>query len=339
MPTAYSQYQPTFPKMNKHLTSNAQACAYSIPHVYTTKTVRRHLTKTPVRYHARPLYSGPATSVIITLTDVVIDPPLDVVCGNRLAGFNQNALTGWRRYLGDEGCDAIRLDGRVLDINGSRKCKIDFFRVCLLQDDKPRVEKVILPEYPQGDPAFAYHYLAVGRSNSADALARAKDLSLSFAKGTNKPYADVTAEMEAVLWVSEVTHKGPSFIVPLQDTKTSPSKKTHAACAATPAKTNDVRATPQLPHAVATLAPDTSRLMSFEEITPWLDREITYVAHPLFEGQDVTVVVDSTGFHIGENLLNPEDLDRVSKICSESGDRLRAFLDLGRTAFAGGVDG
>lgn len=311
--------------MNNHLTSTAQVCAQSIPHVYTTKTVRRHLTKKPVRYHARPLYSGPAISVTITLTDVVIDPPLEVVGCNRLVGFNWKALTGWRRYLGDAGCNAIRLDGRVLDINGGRKCKIDYFRVCLLQDDTPRAEKVILAEYPQGDPAFVHHYLEVGRSNVTDALARAKHLSLSAAKSADRPYADVAAEIDAVLWVSEVTNKGPSFVVPLQDTKTSSSKIVHSVFAAADTKENDVHATQQLPS--ATLAPDTHRLLSFEEITPWLDREITYVAHPIFQGQDITIVVDSNGFHIGENLLGREDLDRVSKICSESADRLRAFLN------------
>lgn len=313
--------------MNKHLTSAAQACARTIPHVYTTKTVKKHLTRTPVRYHARPLYSGPSISVTITLTDVVIDPPLDGVCGNRLVGFNRNALTGWRRYLGHEGCDAVRLDGRVLNVDGSRECKIDFFRVCLLQGDMPRVEKVILPEYPQGDPALISRYLEVGRSNATDALARASDLSVFFTASTSKPYTDVSADMDAVLWVSEVTRKGPSFVVPLKNARRSSQEPAKAVCASAPVKMNDAgNLTPSTPKA-STLPPDPRRLLALEEIIPWLDREIAYVAHPLFDGQDVTIVVDESGFRIEEKLVSAEELDRLSKICNESQDRLREFFE------------
>ena len=315
--------------MNKHLTSAAQACARTIPHVYTTKTVRRHLPKKPVRYQARPLYSGPPISVTVTLTDIVFDPPLDAVCGSPPPGKNLKAITGWRKFLGEEGCDTVRLDGRVLDRDSGHDWKIDFFRFCLLQGDALRIEKLIIPEYPDGDPEFISRYLEVGRSNATNALARASDLSVSFTASTSKPYTDVSADMDAVLWVSEVTRKGPSFIVPLQSAPASSSDTAKSVCRNLPVNSagNTPPSTPQLSAEASIMTPDLHRLMSFEEITPWLDREITYVAHPLFEGQDVSIVVDSTGFRIGENLLGREDLDRVSKICSESADRLRAFLN------------
>ncbi len=333
--------------MNNHLTSTAPACAHSIPHVYTPEMVKKHLTKKAVRYRARPVYNGPAITVTITLPDVIIVPSIEVGYCGQWKGFNRQALTGWRRYLGELGCDSIRLDGCALPIEGTDKFVVDFVRICLLKDGKPVLQKLIMPEFPDADDRFyARHYLEIGRSGARDALDRARDLSQSFGRRTDRPYSGVKAEMDAVLWVAEEIGSAPSFIVPIEkpageltgdipaEKEALPFSEAPYAAISTGVQNVDGLGSVQRPsmdcihssRSGAAVLSECRQVLTVEDILPWLDREVTYVGYPILEGTDFSVVLTQDDVEI-EGDLKEADAAGLRALCHNSADRLRAFFD------------
>ncbi|WP_143523477.1 hypothetical protein [Pararhizobium arenae] len=333
--------------MNNHLASTAPACAHSIPHVYTAETVNAYLAEKSVRYRARPVYSGPAISVTVTLTDLIIDPPFDIACGSKPGGLDRQMLTGLRRYLGGLGCDAIRLDGRALPIEGTDQFVIDFVRICLLKDSKPVRQKLIIPEFPDGDDTvYVRHHLDISKAGAAAALGLADELSRAFAYRFDRPYSGVSANMDAVLWVADDIGSAPSFIVPLTQSAREragdrPSTGSISGFSEAPhaaASTGVLNADgPGLarPSALGCIHPSRSsatvlsecrQVLTAEDMMPWLDREVTYVGYPIFEGPDCSVVLTQNDPEM-EGDLEEEDAAALRNLCDHSAEGLRTFFD------------
>lgn len=196
-------------------TSGPMAQPTAFPYVYSVKTVKQALLRSPVRYHARPLFQGAAVILIVTANDAVITPSHVDVFGNNGFGFNRDEFLECRDYLRSYNCDAIRFDGRALPVEGKADPIIDFFRMSFLRNGKATLQKLIHPEFPDGrDAGLQRYYVEIGKNKAALQLDFAKGLSSTFPRKLGPPYTGVKAPVDGILWASEETLEASMFLIP-----------------------------------------------------------------------------------------------------------------------------
>lgn len=181
---------------------------------------------------------------------------------------------------------------------------------------------------------------------AAAALGLADELSRAFAYRSDRPHSGVSANMDAVLWVADDIGSAPSFIVPLTQSArgragdrpsagsiSGLSKAPHMAASARMLNVDGSGLGRPSPlgcihpsRSSATVLSECRQVLTVEDMLPWLDREVTYVGYPIFEGPDFSVVLTQNDLEI-EGDLEEEDAAGLRNLCSNSVEGLQAFFN------------